>query len=59
MDLKSIARSLAASSREIRAEGFKAISSYIQTHVLTPEEILRVWKSLYYCKDLFRSLDGG
>ncbi|OMJ82797.1 hypothetical protein SteCoe_16394 [Stentor coeruleus] len=48
MDLKSIARSLAASEAQTRSEGFNLLSSYLPSTNLNYPDILKLWKSLFY-----------
>lgn len=49
MDLKSIARSLAASEAQTRSEGFAHLSSYLPSINLNYPDILKLWKSIFYC----------
>ena len=49
MDLKSISRSLAASDSQTRLEGFSRTFKYISENDLIYTDILKLWKSLFYC----------
>jgi ribosomal RNA-processing protein 1 len=48
MDLKLIAKALAASEPKTRSEGFIRMRSYL-TSLASAEQLPHVWKSLFYC----------
>lgn len=48
MDLKSIAKALAASEPQTRCEGFSRMRSYL-TSQQDPDQLPFIWKSLFYC----------
>ena len=48
MDLKLIAKALAASEPKTRCEGFARMRSYL-TSLTSPEHLPHIWKSLFYC----------
>jgi hypothetical protein len=58
MDFKAIARLLAASETDSRAQGFSLLVKYLNSTDLEASDMFRIWKSLFYCKILFRSVDG-
>lgn len=49
MDLKSIARNLAASEAKTRSEGFNQVRSFLSSKSLTFSDYQKLWKGLFYC----------